>query len=616
MEKKIKKLLYRILTAGVVFLFGLFIDIFYLKTFLFIQVYLLVSYDVIINAFKGIINGKIFDEKFLMLVATFAAISIHKYDEAVFIMIFYQFGRLFQNYALDKSRKSIADLANIRADYANVEKNGKIESVDPEEIKIDEIIVVRPSEKIPLDGVIVEGSSTINLSVLTGESIPKTVVAGDNVMSGCINLSGVLKIKVTKTFSESTATKILNLIENASSKKANMENFITRFARFYTPTIIILGFSIAILPSLFFGDFKTWIYRAAIFLTASCPCALVISIPLAFFSGLGLASKCGILVKGGNFLERMGYVKYFVFDKTGTITHGNFKVVSIKPTFLSKEELLKTVAYAENYSHHPIAKSIKEEYNEKINIGVIEDVEELQGLGVKSKVDGKVVYAGNSKLMNKINIKTELIETIGTIVYVAIDNKYAGYLVIADEIKNDAKETIQKLKENGINIIMLTGDKKEIAESVAKRVNIDEVYSELLPEDKVNRVEEILNKKSKNEKLAFVGDGINDVPVLALSDVSIAMGGIGTDAAIETADVVIMNDDLTKISLLTKISKKTIQVAKQNTAFPLFMKVVMLTSSALGYTSMWLAVFTDVVVSMITILNAVRILYSKDLNNK
>ena len=613
MTKKLKKLLYRIIISGIIFALALILPISgYFRLSLFIAAYLIVGYDILLKSFRNITGGQVFDENFLMTIATFGAFGLGDYAEAIAVMLFYQVGEFFQSYAVNRSRKSIAALMDIRPDYANTERNGKIEKVSPEEVAIGDIIIVKPGEKIPLDGIVINGASSVDTSALTGESMPRDIEVNDEVTSGCINLSSVLKIKVSKEFSESTVSKILDLVENATTKKANIENFITRFARYYTPSVVAIAAMLAIIPPLLVpGEtFSTWVYRSIVFLVISCPCALVISIPLSFFGGLGAASKCGILIKGSNYLEALARTKYFVFDKTGTITHGNFKVISIHPIEISEKELLETTAYAEGYSHHPIAESIKKEYGKEIELKKIKDIRELQGFGVEATINNKKVYIGNLKLMEKIGIIPDDIGEIGTIVYTAIDGKYAGHLVIADEIKEDSFRAIKMLNQLGIKkTVMLTGDKREIANDIAKKVGITNVCSELLPANKVEKIEELLNRQSPNEKLAFVGDGINDAPVLARADIGIAMGGIGSDAAIEAADIVIMSDELSKISTAIKISRKTLEIAKQNIVFAIGIKLLVLLLGAFGYASIWAAVFADVGVSVIAILNSIRTLY-------
>lgn len=570
--------------------------------------YIIVGKNVVIKAIKNIFHKQWLDENFLMTVSTIGAFCIGEYPEAVAVMIFYQVGELFQNYAVNKSRKSIKTLMNIRPDYANVIRNGKIENVDPDEVKIDEIIEIKSGEKVPLDGVIIDGNSMLNTSSLTGESVPRRVDIGDEILSGCVNISGLLKVKVTKVYEESTVNKILELIENATTKKSKSENFITRFAKYYTPIVVILAVILAVLPPIILqASFSMWLLRALTFLVISCPCALVISVPLSFFGGIGGSAKQGILIKGSNYLEMLSKVNTVVVDKTGTITKGVFKVQKICANNIDKDELLKMTAYAEYNSNHPISISLKNEYKEEIDTSKIQEVQELTGLGVKAIVFEKQVLVGNLKLMQEYKIKYEEAKDVGTVLYVAINNEYVGYIVISDEIKEDAKSSIKSMKRMGIEkTIMLTGDKKEVAEAVSKDVGIDEVYSELLPTDKFQRLEDILEKEGVNKKVAFVGDGINDAPSLARSDIGIAMGGIGSDAAIEAADIVIMTDEISKIPTAIDISKKTIKIVKQNIVFAIGVKVLVLILGALGISGMWEAVFADVGVSVIAIINAMR----------
>ena len=578
---------------------------------IFIISYIIVGFEILRKAVRNIFRGKVFDENFLMSVATIGAFGIGEFPEAVAVMLFYQIGELFQSYAVDKSRKSIASLMDIRPDYANIYRDEKIEKVNPEEVKIGDTIIVKPGEKIPLDGTIIEGTTTLDTKALTGESLPREAKEGDKVLSGCINLNGVIKIKVEKEYGESTVSKILDLVENASSKKSKSENFITKFAKYYTPIVVIIALILAIIPPLVISGatFSDWIYRALSFLVVSCPCALVISIPLSFFGGIGGASKMGVLIKGSNYLEALSNTEIAVFDKTGTLTKGVFEVQKIEPVGISKEELLKISAYAENYSNHPISKSIKQAYKKEIDEKQIKNYEELSGLGISAKINNQEVLVGNEKLMQKENIEYEKCKDIGTILYVAINKKYAGYILIADEIKKDSKQTIEELKKNGIKqTVMLTGDKKEVGESVAKEIGIDKVYTELLPTDKVQKVEELLKTKTAKGKLAFVGDGINDAPVLALADIGIAMGGLGADSAIEAADVVIMTDEPSKIIKSIKLSKKTMKIVKENIIFAITIKILVLILAALGISTMWEAVFADVGVSIIAIINALRAL--------
>ncbi len=578
---------------------------------IFIISYIIVGFEILRKAVRNIFRGKVFDENFLMSVATIGAFGIGEFPEAVAVMLFYQIGELFQSYAVDKSRKSIASLMDIRPDYANIYRDEKIEKVNPEEVKIGDTIIVKPGEKIPLDGTIIEGTTTLDTKALTGESLPREAKEGDKVLSGCINLNGVIKIKVEKEYGESTVSKILDLVENASSKKSKSENFITKFAKYYTPIVVIIAFVLAIIPPLIISGatFSDWIYRALSFLVVSCPCALVISIPLSFFGGIGGASKMGVLIKGSNYLEALSNTEIAVFDKTGTLTKGVFEVQKVEPVQISKEELLKIAAYAENYSNHPISKSIKQAYKKEIDEKQIKNYEELSGLGISTKINNQEVLVGNEKLMQEKGIDFEKCADIGTILYVAKEGKYVGYILIADEIKNDSKQTIEELKKNGVKqTVMLTGDKKEVGESVAKEIGIDKVYTELLPTDKVQKVEELLKTKTAKGKLAFVGDGINDAPVLALADIGIAMGGLGADSAIEAADVVIMTDEPSKIIRSIKLSKKTMRIVKENIVFAIAIKVLVLILAAFGLSTMWEAVFADVGVSIIAIINALRAL--------
>ena len=608
-----KKRAIKIIISLILFIFAMVVKFEneIINNIIFVISYLIVGFEILKKAIRNILRGKVFDENFLMSVATIGAFAIGEYPEAVAVMLFYQIGELFQSYAVDKSRKSIASLMDIRPDYANVYREGNIETVNPEEVKIGETIVIKPGEKIPLDGKIIEGKTTLDTKALTGESLPREVSEGDEVLSGCINLNGMIKIEVTKEFGESTVSKILDLVENASSKKSKSENFITKFAKYYTPTVVIIALILAILPPLVIqgATFSDWIYRALSFLVVSCPCALVISIPLSFFGGIGGASKRGILIKGSNYLEALSNTEIAVFDKTGTLTKGVFEVQEVKPVDISNEELLKIAAYAENYSNHPISKSIKQAYNKPIDEKEIINSEELSGLGIVAKIGEKNVLVGNEKLMQEKQIEFEKCNKIGTILYIAIDGKYAGYILIADKIKDDTKQTIEELKKNDIKqTIMLTGDKKEVGESVAKEVGIDKVYTELLPTDKVQKVEELLKTKSPKGKLAFVGDGINDAPVLTLADIGIAMGGLGADSAIEAADIVIMTDEPSKIIKAIKLSKKTMRIVKENIVFAIFIKILVLVLTAFGLSTMWEAVFADVGVSIIAIINALRVL--------
>ena len=588
----------------------------WLQIALFIISYIIVGGDVVKRAVKNIFKGQVFDENFLMSIATIGAFFIGEYPEGVAVMLFYQVGELFQSYAVGKSRKSIASLMDIRPDYANVKKGDELVKVDPDEVQIGDIIVIKAGEKIPLDGKVIEGSSMIDTSALTGESVPREVEVGSDILSGCININGVITAEVTKEFGESTVSKILDLVENASSKKSNSEQFITKFARYYTPVVVIIAVFLAIIPALVIdgATFSDWIYRALAFLVVSCPCALVISIPLSFFGGIGGASKKGVLVKGSNYLEALAETEIVVFDKTGTLTKGVFNVQEIHPEGVSKEELLELTAHAESYSNHPISLSLKRAYSKEIDNGRISDVEEISGHGVIATVDGKKVMAGNIKLMKMMDIPYFKGELIGTIVHVAVNNKYIGYIVIADEVKEDSAQAIKELKAANIKqTVMLTGDNKSIGSKVAKELGLDKVYAELLPADKVEKLEELFSQKSKKGKLAFVGDGINDAPVLARADIGIAMGGLGSDAAIEAADVVIMTDEPSKIATTMKISKKTLKIAHQNIVFAIGIKIIVLILSAFGITTMWAAIFADVGVTIIAVLNAFRALNVKNL---
>lgn len=588
----------------------------WLQIALFIISYIIVGGDVVKRAVKNIFKGQVFDENFLMSIATIGAFFIGEYPEGVAVMLFYQVGELFQSYAVGKSRKSIASLMDIRPDYANVKKGDELVKVDPDEVQIGDIIVIKAGEKIPLDGKVIEGSSMIDTSALTGESVTREVEVGSDILSGCININGVITAEVTKEFGESTVSKILDLVENASSKKSNSEQFITKFARYYTPVVVIIAVFLAIIPPLVIdgATFSDWIYRALAFLVVSCPCALVISIPLSFFGGIGGASKKGVLVKGSNYLEALAETEIVVFDKTGTLTKGVFNVQEIHPEGVSKEELLELTAHAESYSNHPISLSLKRAYSKEIDNGRISDVEEISGHGVIATVDGKKVMAGNIKLMKMMDIPYFKGELIGTIVHVAVNNKYIGYIVIADEVKEDSAQAIKELKAANIKqTVMLTGDNKSIGSKVAKELGLDKVYAELLPADKVEKLEELFSQKSKKGKLAFVGDGINDAPVLARADIGIAMGGLGSDAAIEAADVVIMTDEPSKIATTMKISKKTLKIAHQNIVFAIGIKIIVLILSAFGITTMWAAIFADVGVTIIAVLNAFRALNVKNL---
>ena len=608
-----KKKAVKIIVALILYLFAMLVKFenAWINNAIFLVSYFIVGWDILRKAMRNIIRGKVFDENFLMAVATIGAFCIGEFPEAVAVMLFYQIGELFQSYAVDKSRKSIASLMDIRPDYANVYRGGNIEKVNPEEVKIGETIIIKPGEKIPLDGHIVEGKTTLDTKALTGESLPRDAKEGDEVLSGCINLNGVIKVEVKKEYGESTVSKILDLVENASSKKSKSENFITKFARYYTPIVVGIAAVLAILPPLLLPEatFSDWIYRALSFLVVSCPCALVISIPLSFFGGIGGASKMGVLVKGSNYLEALASTEIMVFDKTGTLTKGVFEVQQVKPIGISEQELLKVAAYAENYSNHPISKSLKRAYQEEIDEKQIQNYEELSGLGIIAKIGEKDILVGNDKLMQEKQITFEKCNEVGTVLYVAIEGKYAGYIVIADQIKEDAKKTMEDLKKNHIKqTVMLTGDRKKVGENVAKEIGIDEVYTELLPTDKVHKVEELLKRKSEKGKLAFVGDGINDAPVLTLADIGIAMGALGADSAIEAADIVIMTDEPYKIVKSMKLAKKTMRIVKENIVFAIFVKVLVLILTAFGLSTMWEAVFADVGVSIIAIINALRAL--------
>ena len=611
-----KKSLIQIIISFILFLIAMIVpfenDL--INKGLYIIAYLIVGLEIVWKAVKNIFKGKVFDEHFLMAVATIGAFAIGEFPEAVAVMLFYQVGELFQDYAVDKSRKSISSLMDIRPDIAVVKRNGKLETVNPETVKIGEEIVVKPGEKIPLDGIVIEGESMVDTSALTGESLPREANIGDEVLSGCINKNGLLTIKVEKEFGESTVSKILDLVENASSKKTKSENFITKFAKYYTPIVVIVAVLLAIIPPfiLNMGEFRDWLYRALTFLVVSCPCALVISIPLGFFGGIGGASKIGVLVKGSNYLEALANTEIIVFDKTGTLTEGVFEVQKVEANGISKEELLKYAAYAESNSNHPISVSLRNAYKKEINQNSILNTEELSGRGVISNIEGREVLIGNDKLMKEKNIDYIPCNEIGTILYVAIDNKYAGYIVIADKIKPDSFKAIKTLKANNIKeTVMLTGDKKEVGEKVAKELGLDKVYTELLPDGKVEKVEELMKDKSEKGKLVFVGDGINDAPVLAVSDIGIAMGGLGSDAAIEAADIVIMTDEPSKIGTAIKISKKTMRIVKQNIIFAIAVKVLVLILTAFGVSTMWEAVFADVGVSVLAIINSLRALRVK-----
>ena len=631
MSRKQKKMLVRIIVTAVMFaglfVFEKFVPITsrILRLAVYMVPYLVISYDILKKAFKGIIKGQVFDENFLMAVASVGAVAIAvyengSYNEAVAVMLFYQIGELFQSYAVGKSRRSISELMDIRPDYANIEVDGKIEQVDPDEVEVGSIIVVSAGEKIPIDGVIVEGSTTLDTAALTGESVPRSVKESDEVISGCINLTGTVRIRTTKPFGESTVSKILDLVENSSSKKSKSEQFISKFARIYTPAVCGGALALALLPpvvSLIIGKdamWLTWIYRALTFLVISCPCALVISIPLSFFAGIGGASKEGVLVKGSNYLETLSKTKIVVFDKTGTMTKGNFEVTEIAPVGVESNELLRLAAYVESYSSHPISKSIKSAYGEEIDNAKISDVNEISGNGVLAVVDGKKVAAGNSKLMDKLGVEYTACSKVGTVVYVAVDGKYCGYILISDALKPTSVSAVKAMKDCGVRkTVMLTGDSKKVADAVAKELGADEVYSELLPADKVSQVERLLADKGEKEKLAFVGDGINDAPVLSRADIGVAMGALGSDAAIEAADIVLMDDDPMKISKAIKISSKCLRIVNENIYFALGVKALCLILGAVGIANMWVAIFADVGVMVLAGLNAIRALSVKKL---
>lgn len=627
MSKKQKRMLIRIIVSTVLMIGLTFVPAEGIFRFLLYMVpYLIVGHDILKKAARGILNGQVFDENFLMASATIGAIAVAlsdngDYKEAIAVMLFYQIGELFQSYAVGKSRKNISELMDIRPDYANIEQDGKLERVDPDEVEVGTVIVIQPGEKIPIDGIIEEGSATLNTSALTGESLPREVAEGDAVISGCINMTGVLRVRTTKAFGESTVSKILDLVENSSSKKSRSENFISKFARYYTPAVCLGALALAVFPPLVrmlfmnltpaWGD---WIYRALTFLVISCPCALVISIPLSFFAGIGGASREGVLVKGSNYLETLAQTKYVVFDKTGTMTKGVFEVSGIHHSDMENEQLLEYAALAECFSNHPISKSLQKAYGKELDKKRVSDVEEIGGNGVTAKVDGKVVAVGNDKLMRRIGVEYKACRSVGTVVHVSVDGNYAGHILISDIIKPTAKAAIDALHKAGVTkTVMLTGDAKKVADQVAGELGIDTVYSELLPADKVTRVEELLEDKGERDKLAFVGDGINDAPVLSRADIGIAMGSLGSDAAIEAADVILMDDDPLKIAKAIKISRKCMRIVYQNIIFALGVKVVCLILGAMGIASMWLAIFADVGVMVIAVLNAIRALFVKKL---
>ncbi len=628
MNKKQKKMLTRIIIAAVLLIVLYFVPITGVPRFIcYLAVYLVIGYDIVKKAFKGIKNGQVFDENFLMAIATIGAFALAVYErsgdynEAIAVMLFYQIGELFQSYAVGKSRRNITELMDIRPDYANIENDGKLEKVDPDEVEVGSIIVVQPGEKVPIDGVIVEGNSSLNTSALTGESLPRSAKPGDEIISGCINMTGVLKIKTTKEFDESTVSKILELIEESSSRKSRSENFISKFAHYYTPAVCYGALALAILPPLVNlvllhnpAQWGQWIYRALTFLVISCPCALVISIPLSFFAGIGGASNAGVLVKGSNYLETLAQTKYVVFDKTGTLTKGVFEVVGVHHNTMEQEKILEYAALAESFSSHPISLSLKAAYGKEINQNRVTDVEEISGNGVTAKVDGIPVAVGNVKLMKRIGVEAVECHQVGTVIHVAIDGVYAGHILISDVPKPTSKDAIINLKKNGIKeTVMLTGDIDKVAQQVAGELGVDRVYSELLPADKVSKVEELLAKKTEKEKLAFVGDGINDAPVLSRADIGIAMGALGSDAAIEAADVVLMDDDPMKIVKAIRIAKKCMRIVYENIYFAIGIKVICLILGAVGIANMWVAIFADVGVMIIAVLNAIRTLFVKKL---
>ena len=627
MTSKQKKMLYRIITAFVLLVVLMVLEppgvleqlpSQWLVFLIYLIPYLVIGYDIVYKAVRNISHGQVFDENFLMMVATFGAFGVKEYSEAVAVMLFYQVGELFQNYAVGKSRQSISDMMNICPEYANIEEDGVLTQVDPDDVEVGTIIVVKPGERIPLDGIVTEGTSMIDTAALTGESVPRRATVGDEIISGCVNGSSTIKVKVTKAFEDSTVARILELVENASSKKAKVENFITRFAKYYTPVVTIGAVILAILPPLILGGgWADWIQRACIFLVISCPCALVISVPLGFFGGIGASSKIGILVKGSNYLEAVAEMTTIVFDKTGTLTKGEFKVSEVQPSAdknntIGKEELLEIAAYGEGYSNHPIANSIREAYGKTLSMERVTDTEEIAGHGIHTFIDGREVYLGNAKLMDAQNIAYTENKTAGTVVYVVCNNVFAGSIVISDTVKEGSKDAIRDMKQVGVKkTVMLTGDRQAAADAVAAELGIDEVHAELLPADKVGQVEKLLGAQNEKERLAFVGDGINDAPVLTRADIGIAMGSMGSDAAIEAADIVLMDDDIRKIASLVKIARKTLGIVKQNIVFALAVKALVLLLGALGMANMWEAVFADVGVSVIAILNSMRTLNTK-----
>lgn len=617
LTKKQKKVLLRIIISGLLLIIAYILTDFvfpdinrWVKLGIFLIPYGIIGWDILWRAVKNIAHGQIFDENFLMCIATVGAFALGEYPEGVFVMLFYQVGELFQSYAVGKSRRSISEMMDIRPDYANIYRNGEIVQVDPEKVKIGDTIVIKPGERVPLDGVVTKGKSSLDTAALTGESLPRSVEEGDDLISGCVNMEGLLEIQVTKEFGQSTVSKILDLVENSSSKKAKAENFITKFARYYTPCVVIGAVLLAILPPLILGgNWGEWVQRALIFLVISCPCALVISVPLSFFGGIGGASKKGILVKGGNYLEVLARTEYVVFDKTGTLTKGVFNVTAIHPDNCSEHDLLELAALAESGSNHPIAKSVREAYGNESDLSRVKDIKEISGHGVKALIDGRTVFAGNDKLMEQAGVKWHPCHRTGTTVHIAIDGDYAGHLVISDEVKPDSKQAIASLKNMGIRkTVMLTGDAKEVGEATAKELGLDEVYTKLLPADKVEIVEKLLKEKSSKASLAFVGDGINDAPVLSRADVGIAMGGVGSDAAVEAADIVLMDDKPSKIGTAVAIAKRTLGIVRQNIVFALAVKLAVMILGAFGVANMWEAVFADVGVSVIAIINAMRAL--------
>lgn len=620
MNKKMKKKLYKIIISGILFLiaFLLRIDNKVVNNILFIISYIIVGKEILEKALKNITRGKVFDENFLMTVATLGAFLIGEYPEAVAVMLFYQIGELFQIYAVDKSRKSVAALMDIRPDYANLLDDGKEIKVNPEKVNMGDVIIIKPGEKIPIDGVVIEGNTSLNTFALTGETVPREVGKKDEVLSGSINNEGLIKVKTTKKFSDSTVSKILDLVENASSKKSNSENFISKFAKYYTPIVVVIALTLCIFPPIILNQkFTTWIYRGLSFLVVSCPCALVVSIPLSFFGGIGASSKIGVLIKGSNYLESLSKTETIICDKTGTLTEGVFEVQKIKPVDISEKELLKYAAYTEHFSNHPISMSLKKAYGKKIDSSKVTNTKEISGKGVIATIDNKEIIVGNEKIVKDENIKYVKSEEVGTIIYIAIDKKFAGTIVISDKIKKDAKKAIRLFRKNNVKkIVMLTGDKENISKEVFDELKLDDYKAELLPQDKVEIVEQIIKEKTESKQVAFIGDGINDAPVLALSDIGIAMGGAGSDAAIEAADIVIMTDEPSKLADAMKISKKTMKIVKDNIIFAITVKIVVLLLSALGLATMWAAVFADVGVSVIAILNALRILRVKNTYTK